>query len=261
MNNFETILFEKQGASAKITLNRPDAANGMNTRMAAELKRAAQLCDTDPELKVVVLTATGRFFSAGGDIKEFAAMGDEIGRGIKFLADDLHSAISTFCRMNAALIIAVNGIAAGAGFSLALAGDIVLAAESASFTLAYTRVGLSPDGSSSYFLPRLIGLRKTQQLMLTNNTLSAGEAFELGLITRAVSDDELQREAANIAADLAMSAGDSIACVKKLLLCSFDNSLETQMELEGRYVSQCADSADGREGIQAFIDKRKPVFC
>jgi 2-(1,2-epoxy-1,2-dihydrophenyl)acetyl-CoA isomerase len=162
--------------------------------------------------------------------------------------------------MDAALIVAVNGIAAGAGFSLALIGDIVIAGESASFTMAYTRAGLCPDGSSSYFLPRLVGLRKAQELMLNNNRLSAREALEMGLITRAVSDAELEQKSAQVAAELAGMASQSIACVKKLLLASFDNSLETQMEIEGRYVSQCAAAPDGREGIQAFIEKRSPEF-
>ena len=260
MKDFETIIFEKQAAIAKITLNRPDAANGMNSRMADELNQAARLCDTDPELKAVVLTASGRFFCAGGDLKEFASMGDDIGLGIKSLADNLHSAISTFSRMDAALVVAVNGIAAGAGFSLALAGDIALAGESASFTMAYTRAGLCPDGSSSYFLPRLVGLRKAQELMLTNNSLSAHDALEMGLITSVVSDAELEQKGAQIAAELAGMASQSIACVKKLLLASFDNSLETQMEIEGRYVSQCAATEDGREGIQAFLEKRTPEF-
>jgi 2-(1,2-epoxy-1,2-dihydrophenyl)acetyl-CoA isomerase len=260
MRNFETIIFEKSAAIAKITLNRPDVANGLNFRMAEELNQAARLCDFDPELKVVVLNAGGRFFCAGGDLKEFAGMGEKPGPDLKLLADNLHSTISTFSRMDAALIIAVNGIAAGGGFSLALAGDIVLAAESASFTMAYTRAGLSPDGSSSYFLPRLVGLRKAQELMLTNNRLSASEALELGLVTYMVADAELEQNTQQVAAELASSAHQSIACVKKLLLSSFDNSLETQMETEGRYVSQCAASPDGQEGIQAFIEKRQPVF-
>ena len=260
MKNFETIIFENQARIAKITLNRPDAANGLNSRMADELNRAARLCDTDPELKVVVLTASGRFFCAGGDLKEFAAMGDDVGRGIKSVADNLHNAVSTFSRMDAALIVAVNGIAAGAGFSLALAGDIVLAGESASFTMAYTRAGLCPDGSSSYFLPRLVGLRKAQELMLTNNSLSAHDALEIGLITRVVGDADLEQETAQVSAEFASMARKSIACVKKLLLASFDNSLETQMEQEGRYVSQCAATEDGREGIQAFLEKRTPEF-
>jgi 2-(1,2-epoxy-1,2-dihydrophenyl)acetyl-CoA isomerase len=260
MHNFKHIKFDKQGAIARLEFNRPDAANGLDALMSSELNQAAQLCTHDPELKAVVLCASGRFFCAGGDIKEMLSHGDAIGDAVKSLADDLHSAISTLSRMQAALIVAVNGVAAGAGFSLALIGDIVLAAESASFTMAYTRAGLCPDGSSSYFLPRLVGLRRAQELMLTNRTLSAAEACDLGLVTRVVADDELQLQAQRVATDLAASARLSTAYVKKLLLASSGNDLETQMELEGQLVSQCAASPDGREGIQAFVDKRKPEF-
>lgn len=260
MNQFEHIIFEKQNAIAKITLNRPDAANGLDSLMASELNRAAHLCSSDPGLKVVVLTAGGRFFCAGGDIKEMLAHGDEVGGAVKSLADDLHAAISTLSRMQAALIVAVNGVAAGAGFSLALIGDIVLAAESASFTMAYTRAGLCPDGSSSYFLPRLVGLRRAQELMFTNRTLDAAEAAAMGLVTRVVADDELAAQTEQLAKDLANSARLSNTYVKKLLLASAHNDLETQMELESQLVSRCAASADGREGIQAFVEKRKAEF-
>lgn len=260
MSNFKHIKFEKQGAIAKIELNRPDAANGLDTLMASELKQAAKLCDGDPELKAVVLSASGRFFCAGGDIKQMLSQGDAVGDAIKSLADDLHSAISILARMQAALVVAVNGVAAGAGFSIALIGDIVLAAESSSFTMAYTRAGLCPDGSSSYFLPRLVGLRRAQELMLTNRSLSAAEACELGLVTRVVADDQLQAQADQVAAELASGARLSTAYVKKLLLASAGNDLETQMELEGQLVAQCAASPDGREGIQAFVEKRKPDF-
>lgn len=260
MSNFEHIIFEKQGAIARLALNRPDAANGLDSLMASELKQAAQLCSGDPELKAVVLSASGRFFCAGGDIKEMMSHGDEVGAAVKSLADDLHSAISTLSRMQAALIVAVNGVAAGAGFSLALIGDIVLAAESSSFTMAYTRAGLCPDGSSSYFLPRLVGLRKAQELMLTNRTLGAQEACALGMVTRVVADDDLAAQAEQVASDLANSARLSTAYVKKLLLASPGNDLEAQMELEGQLVSRCAASPDGREGIQAFVDKRQPEF-
>ena len=260
MSNFEHIIFEKQGAIARLALNRPDAANGLDSLMASELKQAAQLCSGDPELKAVVLSASGRFFCAGGDIKEMMSHGDEVGEAVKSLADDLHSAISTLSRMQAALIVAVNGVAAGAGFSLALIGDIVLAAESSSFTMAYTRAGLCPDGSSSYFLPRLVGLRKAQELMLTNRTLGAQEACALGMVTRVVADDDLAAQAEQVASDLANSARLSTAYVKKLLLASPGNDLEAQMELEGQLVSRCAASSDGREGIRAFVDKRQPEF-
>ena len=260
MDNFETIRFTRDDRVATIELDRPDAANGLTSQMAAELKRAARLCDTAPGLKVVVLTAAGRFFCAGGDIKEMAAHGDAVGSAVKSLEDDLHHAISTLSRMQPALLVAVNGVAAGAGFSLALVGDIVLAAESASFTMAYTRAGLCPDGSSSYFLPRLVGLRRAQELMLLNPTLDADQARDLGLVTRVVADDALRAQADALAAELALASRGSTARVKQLLLASFDNSLETQMELEGRFVSQCAASADGQEGIQAFIAKRTPEF-
>jgi 2-(1,2-epoxy-1,2-dihydrophenyl)acetyl-CoA isomerase len=260
MQQFENIIFEKQTSIARIGLNRPDAANGLDSRMASELKQAARLCTDDPEIKVVILSASGRFFCAGGDIKEMLSHGDQVADAVKALADDLHAAISILSRMQAALIVVVNGVAAGAGFSLTLIGDIVLAAESASFTMAYTRAGLCPDGSSSYFLPRLVGLRRAQELMLTNRTLNAQQACELGLVTRVVADGELTAQSELLAAELAAGARLSTAYVKKLLLASSGNDLETQMELEGQLVSRCADSADGREGIQAFVDKRRPAF-
>ena len=261
MSDFEYLEFEKNGAVATITLNRPEAANGLNSRMVSEFRQAAQHCDADPELKVVVLRAAGdRFFSVGGDIKEMLAHGDDVGEALQALADDLHAAIASLLRMKALLIVAVNGIAGGAGFSLALIGDLVLAAESASFTMAYTRAGLSPDGSSTWLLPRLVGLRRAQELMLTNRTLDAAEALEFGIVTRVVADADLPAECERLAADLAAGAGLANAYVKKLLLAGAGNDLQTQLDLEAQLISQCAASPDGREGIQAFVDKRKPRF-
>ena len=260
MENFKTIQMRVDGNIAIITLNRPQAANGLNTEMADELNRAARICDNDSAIKAVLLSAEGRFFCAGGDIKEFADQGESVGSSIKALADDLHAAISTFSRMDAAFIVAVNGIAAGAGFSLAIAADLVIAARSASFTMAYTKAGLCPDGSSSYFLPRLVGLRKAQELMLLNTRLSAEEAHDIGLVTRVCDDESLQTDAMQLAKELANASLQSTASVKKLLLSSFTNTLETQMEIEGRAVSQCASGLDGQEGIAAFIEKRAPEF-
>lgn len=260
MSEFNCIKFEQQDAIARITLDRPDAAHGIDSRLASELVEAARQCDRDPRIKVVVLTAQGRFFCAGGDLREMMSHGDAIGDAAQALADDFHAAISILTRMQAVLVIAVNGVAAGGGFSLALIGDIVLAAESASFTMAYTRAGLCPDGASSYFLPRLVGLRRAQELMLTNRTLSAREASDIGMITRVVADDELQQEADALAEQLAAGARLSQACVRKLLLASAGNDLDAQMALEGQLLSRCAASPDGREGIQAFFDKRVPKF-
>lgn len=258
MSEYQTIAFDQSGAVARITLNRPDAANGMNDTMTAELADVATRCDT-ASVKAVVLTGSGRFFCAGGDLKAFAAAPSR-GRFIKGVADDLHRAISTFARMDAVLITAVNGTAAGAGFSLAITGDLVLAAESASFTMAYTRVGLSPDGSSSYYLPRLVGMRRAQELMLTNRTLSATDALEWGLVTEVVGDDGLAERAAQLADQMAGGSRDSHGAVKSLLLASFKNGLEEQMELEGRMIARQADSADGHEGVDAFLGKRRAEY-
>jgi 2-(1,2-epoxy-1,2-dihydrophenyl)acetyl-CoA isomerase len=137
----------------------------------------------------------------------------------------------------------------------------VKAAESASFTMAYTKVGLSPDGSSSYFLPRLIGIVKTKELMLTNRTLSAQEASQWGLVTEVVPDDELVDRADQLAAQMAATASGSNGGVKQLMLATFCSGLEEQMELEGRIIAQRAESADGREGVDAFMEKRKPAFA
>lgn len=180
---------------------------------------------------------------------------------VKAMADDLHRAISTFARMDAVLITAVNGVAAGAGFSLAVTGDLVLAAESASFTMAYTTVGLSPDGSSSFYLPRLIGVRRTQELMLTNRALSAAEALAWGLVTEVAESTELAARTDALAEKVASGARQSASAVKKLVLMSFKTGLEEQMELEGRLIAECADSPDGNEGINAFLEKRRPQFA
>ena len=258
MTEYETITLEQSGPITRITLNRPDAANGMNHTMTRELADAAKRCDTDVT-KVVVLTGSGRFFCAGGDLKSFANAPNR-GQHIKGVADDLHRAISTFARMDAVLITTVNGTAAGAGFSIAVTGDIVLAAESATFTMAYTRVGLSPDGSSSYFLPRLIGITKTKELMLTNRTLSAQEASQWGLVTEVLPDDQLAARADELADQMASTASGSNGAVKALMLSTFSSGLEVQMEFESRVIADRAESADGREGVDAFMAKRKPEF-
>lgn len=260
MTEYEAIVLESSGPIARITLNRPDAANAMNDTLLRELADAASRCDRGAS-RVVVLTGAGRFFSAGGDLRTMASSPSTPGDYVKAMADDLHRAISTFARMDAVLITAVNGVAAGAGLSLAVTGDLVLAAESASFTMAYTTVGLSPDGSSSFYLPRLIGVRKTQELMLTNRTLSAAEALAWGLVTELADSAELAARTDALAEKIASGARQSASAVKKLVLMSFKTGLEEQMELEGRLIAECADSPDGNEGINAFLEKRRPQFA
>lgn len=260
MKSLKSVKFEIRNHVAVISLSRPNEANGVNFCLANELALVAKECDNNSTIRAVILTGTGRFFCAGGDIKEMASDGDKRGMKIKDLADHLHIAISTFARMKAPVIIAVNGMAAGAGFSLAMCGDIVLASEKAAFLMAYTKAGLSPDGGASYYLPRLIGLRRTQELMLTNRQLSAAEAHDWGLINEVVKADKLLDRAISIANGLASGSVGANAAVKKLLLCSFGNTLETQMEIEGREISERANSEDGKEGISAFVEKRNPDF-
>jgi 2-(1,2-epoxy-1,2-dihydrophenyl)acetyl-CoA isomerase len=260
MAEFSTITFELKDRIARIVLNRPDAANAMNLDLVRELAHAALICDNDKSVKVVLLSAAGKMFCAGGDLKAFSGFGDQTGVKLKALADELHKAISLFARMSPVVVIAVGGMAAGAGFSLALTGDIVIAAESAKFTMAYTRAGLSPDGSSTYYLPRLAGLRRAQELMLTNRMLTAREALDWGLITRVVADDALATEASRLAAGIADGPAHAHGVVKKLLLCSPRHGLEEQMEIEGREIANAASTPDGAEGIKAFTEKRPPRF-
>lgn len=260
MTDYSMLNFKIEGGIAHIRLNRPKAANSLNSEMARELKDAARRCDGHPDVKVILLSAEGKFFCVGGDLKEVSSHGDNAAAFIKSLADDLHSAISTIARSPAPLVIAVNGMAAGAGFSIAATGDIVIAAESASFTMAYSKAGLSPDGSASYYLPRLIGLRRTQELMLTNRQLSAGDALDWGIVTKTVPDAALMDTAQEYAEMLAAGPRMAHSHIKSLLLDGADNSLETQMEIEGRAVGACVNAPDGAEGIKAFLEKRAPKF-
>lgn len=258
--DYQCLEFTLADRVACITLNRPDAANGLNAQMAAELADVAAVCDANAQVRAVLLRGSGKFFCAGGDLKAIAAQGPEAARYVKQLADQLHRAISTFARMPAPLITAVNGVAAGAGFSMVLASDLALAVPQARFTMAYTRAGLCPDGSASYFLPRIIGLRRAQELMLTNRTLSADEALQWGIVNAVAEADDLEAKAWEWAELLATGSSQANAAVKTLLQASFSQSLEAQMEQEARTITACARSSEGQEGIDAFLHKRRPRF-
>jgi 2-(1,2-epoxy-1,2-dihydrophenyl)acetyl-CoA isomerase len=259
--NFHTLLFAVRGEVAHLTLNRPEAANAINVELARELEEAALICDQDPAIRAILLTGAGRIFCGGGDLRSFAAADPAALPGLlKRLTFHLHRAIYLFARMDAPLVIAVNGNTGGAGMSLAAAGDIVIAGESSRFTLAYTRVGLSPDGSSTYFLPRLIGLRRTLELALTNRTISAREAEAWGIVTRVVADAEVAAQAESIAAELANGPTRSYGAVKRLLYACANTTLDEQMELETETIANVARSEDSQEGIRAFLAKRAPVF-
>jgi 2-(1,2-epoxy-1,2-dihydrophenyl)acetyl-CoA isomerase len=254
------LLSERAGAVAKLTLNRPQAGNALDMEMARQLMHAAIACDEDDGIRCVLLTGMGRLFCAGGDVGAFAAAGDGIGAMLKEITAYLHMAMSRLARMDKPLVTAVNGAAAGAGFSIAIAGDIVLAAQSAHFTLAYTALGLSPDGGSTWLLPRLVGLRVAQDLAITNRRVDAEEAARIGLVTRVVADDALATEAMALAMRLAASPTGAIGRTRALLQSSFGATLETQMEAEARAIAYGGGTPHGREGITAFAERRKPDF-
>jgi 2-(1,2-epoxy-1,2-dihydrophenyl)acetyl-CoA isomerase len=254
------VLMEKRDGIARITLNRPDESNPMDNEGIKLLFDYAIEIDEDPSIRAVLLTATGDFFSSGGDLKFFHENADRVAHLLKEGTTYLHAAQSRFARMAAPVVIAINGIAAGGGASLAFCGDIVLAAESASFTMGYTAAGLSPDGSSTYYLPRLAGLRRAQELFLTNRRFSAAEAAEWGLVTRVVPDEKLMEEAEALVTKLAAGPTQAFGSVKALLADTFQNPIETQIELETRHIAANGKGHDGREGVAAFVAKRKPEF-
>jgi 2-(1,2-epoxy-1,2-dihydrophenyl)acetyl-CoA isomerase len=257
---YETLRFEATDGVARITLARPDAANAIDLALARELADAALRCDEDPAVRAVLLTGEGRMFCAGGDLSAFAAAGDGAPALLKQITAQLHVAIARLARMRAPVVAAVNGPAAGAGFALACAADLAIASDAARFSLAYTRVGLAPDGSSTWFLPRLVGARRALELMLTNRTLSAEEALAWGLVNRVVPAAELGAASEALARELAAGATGAFGAVKRLLLLSGSQGLEGQMEWEARAIADAARSRDGAEGIAAFLARRPPRF-
>jgi 2-(1,2-epoxy-1,2-dihydrophenyl)acetyl-CoA isomerase len=258
--DFQTLDFDVRDHVAHVTLNRPADANAMDIQMSLELMHASIECDETADIRAVLITGSGKMFSAGGDLKSFAASRKRIRHLVKEMTVYLHGAISRFVRMDAPVIMAVNGTAAGAGMSLALSGDLVLAARSAKFTMAYTNAALSPDGSSTYFLPRLVGLRRAQELMLTNRVLTAEEALDWGVITRVCDDDAVLSEAQALASKIASGPTLAYGAVKSMLVESLTTSFEAQMERESRYIAAMMGTRDAQHGIDSFIAKQKPIY-
>ncbi|MGH8031237.1 MAG: enoyl-CoA hydratase/isomerase family protein, partial [Luteimonas sp.] len=211
-------------------------------------------------IRAVVLTGAGdKAFCAGGDVAGFGADPSNIALLVKEMTACFHAAISRFAWMDAPLIGMVNGVAAGAGLSLTACCDLVVATDTATFTSAYTQIGLSPDGSSTYFLPRLIGVRRTAELYLTNRVLSAQEALDWGLVNQVVRPDALRSTVSALVAKLVRGPAQAHGAVKRLLLMSTD-TLESQMEREARHIAELSQAQDGLEGVRAFCERRKPVF-
>ena len=258
--DYQTLNFDVDSGVATITLNRPEALNAMSPAMAKELHEVALQIDANNSVRAVILTGTGKAFCAGGDLGAFVAAGEQARTLILQMTGDLHLALSRLSRNRAPVIAAVNGTAAGAGFSLAMAADLAIAEEQAVFTMAYTNAGLSPDGSSTYFMPRKIGDRRTRELMLTNRLLTAPEALDWGVVNQVVEGGGALAAARVMATGMAQGPTEAYAQVKRLLDSSFSQSLETQMELEARAIANQVASVDGQEGMLAFVEKRKPQF-
>ena len=258
--SYETLTYEVKDHVAVITLNRPEAANAMSPLCAREINLVSLEVDGDPSVRAVVITGAGKMFCAGGDLAAFKAAGENARRLILEMTGDLHLGLSRLARNSAPVIAAVNGTAAGAGFSLVMACDLAVSAQRAVFTMAYTNAGLSPDGSSTYYMPRKIGDRRTRELMLTNKVLNAEQALDWGIVNEVVADEELMAATMKLANKIANGPTTAYGKVKALLDASFDHSLETQMELESRSIAHLITTEDGQEGLDAFLSKRKPEF-
>lgn len=255
----EPLNVERRGAVVWLTLNRPTAGNTIDVAMAEALGTEAHKCALDDAVRAVVITGAGALFCGGGDIRAFTA-GDGAAAAIEAITSRLHPAIESLATMPKPIVTLVNGPAAGAGLGLALLGDIVIAARSAHFTSAYTAIGLTPDGGTSWLLPRLIGLRRATQMVLTNCRVGAEEAERIGLVTRVVDDNQLAARGAETASMLAASAVAALSSARHLLATSPGRSLADHLALEARTIAESADRAEGREGIASFLERRPPRF-
>ncbi|MGI9621905.1 MAG: enoyl-CoA hydratase/isomerase family protein [Acidimicrobiales bacterium] len=257
---FETITYEVTGNVAHLRLARPDGANAVSRALAADLKEVMVEIEFDDTVSAVSVTAEGKVFSGGGDLKEFHAKGDQLARHGADLLMDFHGAIYKMNRMPKPFVAGVRGAAGGAGLSLMSAFDLVISAESAKYTMAYTRAGMTPDGTSTYFIARHIGVRRMLDLTLTNRVLTAQEAEAWGLVNRVVPDDEVDSATANLAGELASGPPYAVGHAKQLVYSGFDSSLEQAGEAEGVAITEAMKTNDGQEGIAAFIEKRPPDF-
>jgi 2-(1,2-epoxy-1,2-dihydrophenyl)acetyl-CoA isomerase len=256
----EPVRTQKVESVLEITLQRPEAFNALNLQMIQQLGEVLAAAAKDDSVRGVLLTGQGKAFCAGGDLKWISQQAESPGAVLYRLAPQFHLAIVEIRRMGKPVLAAINGIAAGGGFSLALACDFRIMAGSAKLRQAYTSSGLSIDGGGSFSLPRLVGLARAMEILAFDRPISSQQALDWGLVTKVVPDEEVIPEGHAMLMALSKTSLHSFAWSKKLLLDSFDHTLETQLELERQGISECGAHPDGQEGIQAFIEKRKPVF-
>jgi 2-(1,2-epoxy-1,2-dihydrophenyl)acetyl-CoA isomerase len=256
----DPIITQQDGNILQITLNRPEAYNALNLDMMKMLGEALSSAATDNSVKGILITGQGKAFCAGGDLKWISQQSDSAGSVLYRLAPQFHLSIIEIRRMEKPVVAAINGIAAGGGFSLALACDFRVIGESTTLRQAYTSSGLSIDGGGSFALPRLVGLARAMEIMAFDRPISSAQALEWGLVTEVVANEEVVSATLAMLNDLTKTALHSFAWSKKLMNDSFNNTLETQLELERQGISDCGAHPDGQEGIKAFVEKRKPSF-
>ena len=257
MNN--SILIKIENQVAYITLNRPDVFNSFNREMALLLQSILEDCEYNNEVRSIVITGNGKAFCAGQDLKEVTS--SELNPGFKKILEEHYNPIITRIKsINKPIIAAVNGVAAGAGANIALSCDLVVASNKASFIQAFSKIGLIPDSGGTFFLPRLIGFQKASALMMLGDKVTAEEAEELGMIFKVISSESFNEEVEKLAVKLANMPTKALGLIKELLNKSITNTLEQQLELEGKLQIEAALSEDYTEGVNAFMEKRKPIF-
>ncbi|MBL8518136.1 MAG: enoyl-CoA hydratase [Betaproteobacteria bacterium] len=256
----DTVLLAIDGPIATITLNRPAQLNALNDAMMFGLRDALALVEQDANIRVVILKGAGKAFMAGGDVAMFHEKKDEVSSTFHVLGGTFHESIKMLRRMSKPVIASVQGACAGGGLSVMLACDLAVAAESSQFTLAYARIGVSPDGGSTHFLPRIVGARKALELALLTEAFGADKALEMGLVNRVVPASELEPETLKLAHQLASGPSRAFAHTKALINASFDRPMDAQLDAEVRAFADCATGHDFKEGVTAFVEKRKPRF-
>lgn len=244
---------------ATITLARPQAGNAMSLAFMEALYEAVSAVTTDPETRAILIEAEGRHFCVGGDVRDFSDDADP-GAYMSVLADRLHDSIKRLASHRAPVVVAVQGAAAGAGLSLVAGADIAVAGRTATFVMAYGALGLTADAGATWFLPRVIGLRLTQEMAFTGRRLNADEAERFGLVTRVVKDHRIAQEARDIAAGIARGPTAAFGSVKQLLATQSGVDLATQLDRERNIIADARTTADAREGVAAFLERRPPSF-
>lgn len=254
----EHILFTVENAVARITFNRPQVFNSMNHPMRMEILEALDVCARDADIRAVLLTGTGKAFCAGEDLQEVV---DPEGPSLTEIISTGYNPIVLKIRaLEKPVVAAVNGVAAGAGANIALACDITVASASASFTQAFSKIGLIPDSGGTWTLPRLVGMQRAAALMMLSDKISATDAASFGMIWKVFSDESFVDESNKLVQTLAQMPTKGLAYTKQALNASFSNDFETQLAVEDRLQTAAGNTDDYREGVAAFLEKRKPMF-